>query len=192
MTAEMPSVTHMNRRDILPANAMVGALGTVTSSKTADSFTGAPPGARVPQLNFVYECQVTLAETQEFGATAEGRRRVIPITGGTFSGPRMGGRVLGIGADWNLLRVDGATTVEAEYYLHTDDGVMIRIINAGVGAVESPTATAGEDLFFLFTHPRFQAPPGKYDWMNRSMFVGTLGAKRGDRNAVLIRVFEMV
>jgi hypothetical protein len=171
---------------------MVGALGIVTSPNAADSVTHTSPRARIPQLSFVYECQVTLAGTQEFGATAQGRRRIFPITGGAFSGPRLRGRVLGIGADWNSVRADGATTVEAEYYLHTDDDVIIRIINAGVGAVTSPGAAEGDDLFFLFTHPRFEAPQGKYDWMNRSMFVGTLGAKRGDRSAVLIRVFELV
>jgi hypothetical protein len=44
----------------------------------------------------------------------------------------------------------------------------------------------------MFTHPEFEAPAGKYDWMNRAMFVGTLGARREVRNAVLIRVFQVV
>jgi len=27
----------------------------------------------------------------------------------------------------------------------------------------------------MFTHPEFEAPVGKYDWLNRGMYVGTLG-----------------
>ena len=44
----------------------------------------------------------------------------------------------------------------------------------------------------MFTTPSFEAPVGKYDWMNRSVFVATLGARKDVRNAVLIRVFRVV
>jgi hypothetical protein len=44
----------------------------------------------------------------------------------------------------------------------------------------------------MFTHPVFEAPSGKYDWMNRSMFVATLGARKDSMNAVLIRVVQII
>ena len=44
----------------------------------------------------------------------------------------------------------------------------------------------------MFTAPTFEAPAGKYDWMNRAVFVATLGAHRDAMNAVLIRVFKLV
>jgi hypothetical protein len=77
--------------------------------------------------------------------------------------------------------------------MKTDDGVLIRIVNRGVGAGGQPVtdATSGE-RFFMYTHPSFEAPVGKYDWLNRSMFVGTLGARKDAKNAVLIRVFRLV
>ena len=116
---------------------------------------------------------------------------MIPITGGTFHGPRMRGQVVANGADWNLSRADGASNVDAAYYLKTDDQVLIRIVNRGIRDRGAPPAPNAPELFFMYTHPEFEAPTGKYDWLNRGMFIGTLGARRGMKNEVLIRVFEL-
>jgi hypothetical protein len=152
-----------------------------------------PTGARVPKFEFVYECDATLEPAVDFGKTLEGQRRIIPITGGTVRGPRIRAELLHGGWDWNLSRNDGAGSVEAAYYMKTDDGVLIRIVNTGVGGGGAPAEPSPNgERFFMFTHPRFEAPTGKYDWMNRSMFVGTLGARKDSRNAVLIRVFQLV
>jgi hypothetical protein len=153
---------------------------------------GLPDGARVPSFEFVYECTATLSETLLFGKTLEGTRRIIPITGGTVAGPRVRGTLLSGGFDWNLQRSDGAGSVDATYYMRTDDDVFIRITNKGVGGGGTPPAQASGEAFFMFTSPSFDAPAGKYEWMNTSMFVGTLGARAGVRNAVVIRVFRLV
>lgn len=152
-----------------------------------------PAGARVPKFEFVYECQATLSPAVEMGKTVEGQRRIIPITGGSVRGPKIRAELLEGGWDWNLSRNDGAGSVDAAYYMKTDDGVLIRIVNKGVGGGGPRTADpASGESFFMFTHPEFEAPAGKYDWLNRSMFVGTLGARRDTHNAVLIRVFQIV
>ena len=145
-----------------------------------------------PQFEFLYECDITLLEPQDFGPTFEGKRRVIPITGGHFQGPSLRGTVLSGGADWNLLRNDGATSVAAEYYLRTDDGVTLRISNKGVGDVRPVVEPQTEERFFMYTAPIIEAPTGKYDWLNRSMLLGTLGTRRDAKNAVLVRVFKLV
>jgi hypothetical protein len=149
-------------------------------------------GVRVPVLQFVYECHVMLAEIMDFGASPDGRRRIIPITGGTFEGPEIRGQVLGIGADWSLARSDGAGCVEAAYFLRTDDGAIIRVVNKGVGAGPYGEPTPDGERLFMFTNPVFEAPSGKYDWLNKSMFVGTLGARADVGSSVLIRVFKIV
>jgi hypothetical protein len=64
-------------------------------------------------------------------------------------------------------------------------------VGGGPGAPTPPASENGE-RFFMFTHPSFEAPVGKYDWLNRSMFVGTLQARKDAKNAVLIRVFRLV
>ncbi len=85
-----------------------------------------------PCLEFVFELRVTIAATVEKGSTASGVRRTIPIIGGTFHGPRISGRVLPGGADWQLVQPDGLTHVDAHYILETDDGVRIEVRNEGI------------------------------------------------------------
>jgi hypothetical protein len=115
----------------------------------------------------------------DFGDTIEGHRRVIPITGG---------------ADWNLTRRDGGSSVEADYYLRTDDGVVIRNHNQGVRGNEAASAAPdAPETFFMYTIPTFKAPASsRYDWMNRAVFIGTLQGRKGQTGAVLIRVFKLV
>lgn len=160
---------------------------------------GLPEGARAPKLEFVYECDATLSDALPFGQTLEGTRRVIPITGGRVTGPQIRGQLVAGGFDWNLSRSDGASMVDASYYMRTDDGVIIRITNRGVGG--PPAAAAGRraggagaaaEAFLMFTTPSFDTPIGKYDWLTRSTFVGTLGVRANTRGAVLIRVFRVV
>jgi hypothetical protein len=153
-----------------------------------------PEGAKVPAYELVYESEVTILPAEDFGDTIDGHRRVIPITGGTFKGPAIRGTVLAGGADWNLTRRDGGTSVEADYYLRTDDGVTIRIHNQGVGGEVGPrSGPAGNETFLMYTIPRFEAPASsRYDWMNRAMFIGTLQARKGLTGAVVIRVFRLV
>ena len=184
-----------NRRNLVKAVASAGILGLVTASSAAevsDTYARLPADARLPNLEFIYECDATLSEVQPFGPTIEGQRRIIPITGGTFKGPHIRGQVLSGGADWNLLRSDGGSSVEAAYYLRTDDGVLLRVVNKGVGEGAPPAAANSTEIFYLFSAPVIEAPIGKYDWMNRSMFVATIGARRATTNAVVIRVFKLV
>lgn len=181
----------INRREWLSSAALAALTGTATAAAPVRGAAALPRGAKVPAFTFVYECLATIAPAMEFGPTLEGQRRVIPITGGTFQGPRIRGEVVANGADWNLSRADGAGSVDAAYYLKTDDEVLIRIVNRGVGGRRASPDPKAPELFFMYTHPEFEAPKGRYDWLNSGMFIGTLGARRGVKNEVLIRVFEL-
>lgn len=116
----------------------------------------------------------------DHGETSAGRRRVIPITGGNFEGPEIRGEVLAGGADWQLTRPDGVTEVEAIYDIRTDDGAVIHVVNRGI--VAPP---------YVRTAPRFDAPRGRYDWLNRAVFVGTLKVANAERTAVEIGVWKV-
>lgn len=184
----------LNRRTVLGSMSLAGLTAANLANPVQAATSPLPAGARIPAIEFLYECIVTLAPTLEFGKTIEGMRRVIPITGGTFEGLRIRGTVLPGGADWNLSRSDGAGSVDASYYLRTHDEVLIRITNQGVGG-DRPAAPADPDAperFFMFTSPRFEAPIGPYDWLNRGTYIGTLGARKAVANAVLIRVFHVI
>ena len=114
------------------------------------------------------------------GETPDGTRRIIPIeAGGRIEGPLIKGKLLGNAADWQLTRPDGVTVAEAIYAMETDDGVIIQIHNRGLrhGPPEvMARLVAGEDVdpaeYYFRTAPQFIAPQGKYDWLNRSLFIG--------------------
>lgn len=132
-------------------------------------------------LNYVMRIDVDLAEPFDVGKVPDGYRRVLPIAGGTFTGERLRGTVIAGGADWNLVRADEVMTVRAEYLLKTDDGVLIGIHNQGmvrgaIGVMDQVTGGGDIDAGGLYTRlsSRYEAPEGKYDWLNKSIFVGVL------------------
>ena len=86
----------------------------------------------VPQLEFVFAGHVTVDKPLDLGDVGKGARRIVPITGGEFSGPQIRGQVLPGGADWQVLRHDGVAELEARYTLRTDDGALIYVRNLGL------------------------------------------------------------
>jgi Protein of unknown function (DUF3237) len=82
-----------------------------------------------PKLEFVCEARVTVDGPQEVGDVAKGVRRIVPITGGDFSGLDLRGIVLRGGADWQIIRSDGVAELEARYTLRTDDDALIYVCN---------------------------------------------------------------
>jgi hypothetical protein len=85
--------------------------------------------APAPRLELIFAAQVTVDPPLNFGDVGKGTRRIVPITGGEFSGPKIRGKVLPGGADWQILRGDGVSELEARYTLQTDDGALINVRN---------------------------------------------------------------
>jgi len=146
--------------------------------------------APAPRLEFAFEEIVLLAPALVPGATAYGRRNMIPITGGTFEGPGIKGTIVPGGWDWQLVRADGCVDVHADYMLKTDDGVIINVVNNGALCMPKP----GEPPKPARTSPRFEAPLGKYQWLGQTAFVGTLEGAKGPAGepAVKIRFYKAV
>ena len=149
-----------------------------------------------PRLEFFCELDVTLATPIVVGETSHGTRRIINITGGNVTGPKIKGEILDGGADWQVLRKDGVTELEAHYQFRTDDGAIIYIKNVGV-RIATPDVAArlarGEDVdagqYYFRTLPRFEAPPGKYAWINDTIFICT-GERKA--NSVLLKVWRVL
>ena len=146
-------------------------------------------------LQPLLRAEITLAPPQELGATPLGRRRVIPITGGSFRGERLAGRVLPGGADWQVIRADGVAELDARYTLETEDRGLIYVRNFGYrhGPAEViQRLAAGEPvdpaLYYMRTTPRFETGAERYQWLNRIVCVAT-GARRAA--AVELEVFEV-
>ena len=146
-------------------------------------------GAKLPEpprLKFVYEEQVALASSIPVGETPIGKRTIVPITGGTFSGPGLKGKVLPGGWDWQLTNASGCFNLHADYMIETDDGAIIHVVNAGMVC---PNSAGMRDA--MLTTPVFEAPKGKYDWLNGGAYVGTLaGATVDGKRAVKIQYFK--
>lgn len=119
-----------------------------------------------PGLEFVMQLRVTVGQAFSVGKTSKGERLVIPITGGTFEGPRLKGNVLEGGADYQLINRElKRTDLEAIYCICTDDGVNIHVRNVGISADED-----GKNYFYCT--PKFEAPlDSKYAWMNNAIYV---------------------
>jgi hypothetical protein len=147
------------------------------------------------QLRPLLKAEIALAPAQELGATPQGRRRIIGITGGRFSGERLSGRVLPGGADWQLVRADGVADLDARYTLETADGALIYVRNRGFrhGPAEVLARLAsGENvdpaLYYMRTTPSFETGDARYAWLNRIVCVAS-GARRPA--AVELEVFEI-
>ncbi|WP_298394216.1 DUF3237 domain-containing protein [Sphingobium sp.] len=137
-----------------------------------------------PGLEFVYEAIVMLEPTMEVGRTPLGMRRRVPIMGGHFEGPRIKGKVLVGGADWQLQRADNWTVIEADYMMQADDGTLIHVRNVGLTNSKVP----GAPQPYLRTVPSFEAPEGPHKWLNQAIFVGTIGAPRDDAPKPSVRI----
>jgi Protein of unknown function (DUF3237) len=132
-----------------------------------------------PGLEFVYEAKGGLGQAIPIGDTSDGTRRIIPIMeGGRVEGPLIRGALMGNAADWQLTRPDGVTVADAIYAIRTDDDVIIQIRNKGLrhGPPDvMARLAAGEEVnpadYYFRTVPEFIAPTGRYDWMNRSIFI---------------------
>jgi hypothetical protein len=88
------------------------------------------------------------------------------------------------------VRDDGVTELDARYWLRTDDGVVIRVHNQ---VVLNPPAQGVEGAKqYLRSSVRFEAPIGKYDWLNKAVFVGTLVADTTQRPPIVtLRFFKV-
>jgi hypothetical protein len=148
-----------------------------------------------PRLTLAFTLRVQVGTPTELGQVPRGRRRIIPILGGTFEGPNIRGKVIPGGADWQIVRADGLAELDTRYLLQSDTGQLIYIQNAGIRHAP-PDVTkkllAGEPVdpaqVYFKTVPTFETSAPELQWLTRSIFIGT-----GERNPteVVIRVWRV-
>jgi len=133
-----------------------------------------------PKLDHVCDLNVELGPIREMGVGRAGKRRIIPIIGGGVSGPLLQGKILDVGADWQTVFDDGLSELDTRYAMETLDGAVIEIINYGYrfGPPEVLEALArGDDVphdaYSMRTMAKLETGDSRYDWVNRTLFVGT-------------------
>jgi hypothetical protein len=149
-----------------------------------------------PKLEFIFAADVTVDPALDLGDVAKGGRRIVPITGGEFSGPEIRGEVMPGGADWQVLRGDGVAELEARYTLRTDDGALIYVRNHALrhGPAEVMAAlAAGRQVdpgsYYFRGATFFETSAVRYTWLTRHIIVCT-----GHREpaGVTLRFFQML
>ena len=134
-----------------------------------------------PSLEHLCDLAVTIAAPVEVGHTPAGLRRMIPITGGTVTGPRMNGKVLAGGADFQLILGGGTQAhLDARYVIELDDGSRVFVQNTAlrVASVEnSQRIMQGQpvnaDEVYFRCQPKLEATTPAWAWLNESQFIGT-------------------
>ena len=123
---------------------------------------------------------LAVGAVQAVGATPAGNRRIGLVSGGTFHGERLRGTVLPGGADWIIVRPDGATTLDVRLVLETDDKALIGMTYRGMRhgpAAVMDRVNRGETVdpsdYYFRTAVAFETAAAKYDWLNRIIAVGT-------------------
>jgi hypothetical protein len=156
-----------------------------TSGPTPEASQRAP----APRAVLVYDALAQLEPTVQHGRGRYGERARVPILGGWAKGPGFSARIVAGGADWQLLRADGYRELEADYYLETDDKAQIHVINRGLVG----PAPAGGGARYMMSAPWFEAPEGKYGWLNQHIFVGTVTPGTDPKKpSVLLSIYKMV
>ena len=114
--------------------------------------------------------RLATSPTQDVGATPHGKLSIFPVTGGTFEGDRLRGKVLAGGGDWANAHADGTLELDLRVTLETDDGALIHMTFTGV---------RHDPSHYFRTLPRFETASPKYAFLNRLLAVG-IGEIRPD------------
>ncbi len=110
--------------------------------------------------------RLSTAPAQNIGVGPHGTRLTFPITGGSFDGDRLRGKVLPGGGDWVIKRADGVVELDLRITLQADDGALIHMTFVGIRDDGAPGAP------YFRTLPRFETADAKYSFLNRLLAVG--------------------
>ncbi len=143
-----------------------------------------PPSARL-----LWTAIIDVGDRQDLGTTSNGHRRIVPILSGQFyAGPGiegLEGTVVPGGADRQLLRPDGVKELDALYEMRLVSGEILTIHNRVI------VDEAREPERYAMSVISVTAPIGRFDWLNRRLIVGTLQTMRPERQAVVVRAWEV-
>jgi hypothetical protein len=139
------------------------------------------------RTKYVFSLAIRIGTPIVAGDLGHGVRRIIPILGGEVRGEGVRGTIFPVGADFQTIRPNGFTELEAKYVFEMDDGSIIYIENVGVRFGPKPLLdriakgeTVDPALIYFRSVPKFETGAEKYRWLMESLFVG-VGARHPDR-----------
>jgi hypothetical protein len=137
-----------------------------------------------PRLTHVYRLEAALGEPLDIGDVSQGHRRIVPQTGGTFTGPELNGKLLpGVSADWQTVLPDGTAIGDIRYTLQTDDGALLYVQSRSVrhGSPEVLARLArGDEVdasdYTFRASTQIETASRDLDWLNKGVFI-SVGAR---------------
>ena len=121
---------------------------------------------------FTLRIDADLSQATVIKRGPHGTRVTAGVTGGTFEGPRLRGRIVPPGGDWVTARPHGTLHLDVRLTLVTDDGATILMQYKGI-------STPDGDGTKLRTAPLFETGDERYAWLNDVQAVG-IGRNDGD------------
>lgn len=168
----MASERTISRRDL----TIFGAMGATMLAMPSQAITKDPSSGL--QYERVMRLVLDIGAGQSLGA-----RQTIPITGGTFTGPRLKGTALAGGGNWLIRRPDGVNELNVRCTLETDDQHLIYMWYRGI---VHTTSGGGQRVRTTLV---FETLSDTYRWLNRILAVG-VGYEVG--NKITCHIYEIL
>jgi hypothetical protein len=140
-----------------------------------------------PRLTKIYRLEATLGQALDVGDVPRGRRRIVPLISGVFTGPELSGKLLaGASADWQIVQPDGTALGDIRYTLQTDRGDLLYVQSQGVRHGRPDVLARlghGEDVeaseYTFRTSTQIEAAAAHLDWVNKGIFISVAGRQSG-------------
>ena len=140
-----------------------------------------------PSLSRIYRLEATLGEPLDLGDLAQGRRRIVPLTGGTFTGPELNGTLLPgsapTGSSSSRTAPPSATSATRS---RPTTAHLLYVQSRGVrhGSAEVLERLArGEDVdaseYTFRTSTQIETAAPALDWLNKGVFISVGGRQPG-------------
>jgi hypothetical protein len=111
---------------------------------------------------YLFTMRATLSAPAVIPDGPHGTRVLVPVTGGTVTGPRVNGTLDAGGGDWVTMRTDGTAQLDVRLTIRTDDGAVICMVYGGILGGDGVARVA----------PLFQAAHDDYRWLNGIQAIG--------------------
>ena len=161
-----------------------------SAAKREDETRATPANGQSPhpaqddklQSEFLLDLTLEAQTPHNLGSAGVGRL-IVPVSGGTFAGPRLKGTIVPPGGDWIIQRPDGSRILDVRILLQTDDGQKIYVSWRGIAYVPPGGAFNARIL------PVFETAAPKYEWLNNVVAVGVY---RPDLGKIVYRIYRIL
>lgn len=133
---------------------------------------------------YIFTMDIAVGAPQAVGDAGRHELRIVPVTGGTVTGPALTGEILGgTSADWLRVEPDGTAHIDVRLTIRAASGALVHVRYAGIrtGTAAVLARLAGGEAvdpseYYFRVTLRFETAASELAWMNRVVAVG-VGAR---------------